>query len=289
MKKKYLFYDNILRGGGVGHTLFTYNKGLKKAINSEQIFLPSTMILGHGCGDNGFAEAALGLPLSPPLRSIIRDSFPHEIEHVSYTPSTSSEVEEDFSLTRDYFLSHYKNRKIVSDNHLYSSPINITMTIRRGDIACGKQIYGNVHPMTDRLLPDSYFQEVLEYVLEAHQIKDFYLTIYSDADMKELWLEKGKPFDGDWKENYVNEKCEPIDIYKLFNKYKGRVNYFPSQASAPNTLAQVQNCIASDICIASISGFSELISLYKTTGLIIFPSTHRRSLAPKENTIYYDC
>ena len=143
--------------------------------------------------------------------------------------------------------------------------------------------------MTDRLLPDSYFQEVLEYVLEAHQIKDFYLTIYSDADMKELWLEKGKPFDGDWKENYVNEKCEPIDIYELFSRHKGRVNYFPSQASSPNTFSQIQNCIASDICIASISGFSELISLYKTTGLIIFPSTYRKSLAPKENTIYYDC
>ena len=282
MNKKYLFYDNILRGGGIGHTLFTYNKGLKKAINSEQIFLPSAMMLGHGCGDNGFAEAALGLPFSPPLRSIIGEFLPHEIEHVPYDPTTSSDVEEDFSLTRDYFLSHYKNRKIAFDNHLHSSPVNITMTIRRGDIACGEHIYGDVSPMVSRLLPDSYFQEVLEYVLGAYQIKDFYLTIYSD---------------GDWKENYVNEKCEPIDIYELFSRYKGRVSYSPSQPgweprpslSAPNTFAQIQNCIASDICIASISGFSELISLYKTTGLIILPSTYRRSLAPKENTIYYDC
>ena len=287
MKKKYLFYDNILRGGGLGHALFSYNKGLKKAINSEQIFLPSTMALGHGCGDNGFAESALGLPFSPPLRSIIRDSFPHEIEHVPYNPLTSSEVEEDFSLTRDYFLSHYKNRKIICTNHAHSALINITMTIRRGDIACGKHIYGKAHPMVPRLLPDSYFQEVLEYVLEAYQIKDFYLTIYSDGDMKELWIEKGKPFDGDLKENYVNEKCEPIDIYKLFNKYKGRVNYFPSQASAPNTLEKIQNCIASDIYIASVSGFSEVISLYKTTGLSVFPSTHRASLSPSKNTIYY--
>ena len=273
MKKKYLFYDNILRGGGLGHSLFTYNKGLKKAINSEQVFLPSTMILGHGCGGNGFAEAALGLPLGSPLRSIIKHSFPQEIEYIPYDPPTSPDVEEDFSLTRDYFLSHYKNRKIVFDNHLHSSPVNITMTIRRGDIACGEHIYGNASSMANRLLPDFYFQEVLEYVLGAYQIKDFHLTIYSD---------------GDWKGNYVNEKCEPIDIYELFSRYKGRVSYSPSQLSAPNTFAHVQNCIDSDICIASISGFSELISLYKTTGLIIFPSTHRKSLAPKENTIYYD-
>ena len=80
--KRYLFYDNMVRSAGLGHTLMTYDSGLAQAIESNQIFLPCLMRFGHNLGQSGFMEAGLGLDDCSNVRSLIKKKFPDEIEEV---------------------------------------------------------------------------------------------------------------------------------------------------------------------------------------------------------------
>jgi len=273
MKTKYLFYDNIVKGAGIGHTLFTYNSGLNQAISNNQCFIPSLMQLGHGLGQRGLLEAALGLPNCSELRGELEKLFPKQIERVKYHPQDScSNVCEDFSLTRPYFLSCYKNRTLRVYEECPKDVTTICMTIRRGDIACNRKWEGSGHSMEDRLLPDMYYKNALDYLLETYNIQNFLLYIYSDAD---------------WTDQYVNEKCKPVDVYKYFNYKNGDIKYVPSQKTADSTIVTLQTCIESDFFIASVSGFSEAITLYKTKGKTVIPEENPRFFCPESNIIKY--
>lgn len=273
MKAKYLFYDNIVKGAGIGHTLFSYNSGLNQAIRNNQCFIPPLMQLGHGLGRRGLLEAALGLPNCLGLREELEKLFPKDIETVKYHPQKScGNVCEDFSLTRPYFLSCYKNRILRVHEECPKDVTTICMTIRRGDIACNRKWEGDAHPMENRLLPDMYYKKALDYLLETYNIQNFLLYIYSDAD---------------WTDQYINEKCKPVDVYKFFNYKNGDIKYVPSQKTADNTIVTFQTCIESDFFIASVSGFSEAITLYKTKGKTLIPEGKAKFFCPESNIIKY--
>tara|TARA_R100000008_G_scaffold86896_1_gene82581 strand:- start:9692 stop:10531 length:840 start_codon:yes stop_codon:yes gene_type:complete len=259
MNTKYLIYDNIIRGAGLGHTLVSYNYGLNIALSQNLVFLPPLMSLGHGLGNNGMVENFLGLNDFSTARNHARSNFPSLCDEHSYNQLKGGKPTlESFEKTRNYFMDHYKYRRLILENHLKPQVTNITVTIRRGDVAMEPHYEGSA--FKTRLRPDEYYLRVLDYIIQKQNLKDFFINIYSD---------------GDWADGYINDKGEKVNINRLFSKYKNRFNYFPSKKNAERTLTQLQNCIESDICIASISGFSQIIGLYKTHGSIIFPGDHK--------------
>ena len=69
MNKKYLFYDNIVRGAGIGHTLACYNYGLNMALEKGLEYLPCETTPGHNLGPIGM-ERLLNLPLREVERNV---------------------------------------------------------------------------------------------------------------------------------------------------------------------------------------------------------------------------
>ena len=254
--KKYLFYDNLVRGAGIGHTLACYNFGLQESMAQKLIYLPLQMRAGHGLGHTGLMENLLGLPECALCRSNLQTLEPEAIQKIelsSDAPPTSA----DFSSTEKYFLDHYKYKRISAPSHLNKKKTNITISIRRGDI-----VRDAAHQFKDRLLPDSYYVAALEYAIDLYNLRDFHITIYSDAD---------------WGKGYVNEKGETASVDELFKKFKGTFAYIPgnSRNSPLNTLSTFQDCVDAEIFIGSISGFCQAISLYQRNGKLILPSHYK--------------
>ena len=159
MKKpnKYLFYDNIVRGAGLGHSLSCYNYGLNMALGKGLEFLPCRIQAGHGFKD-GAIESLLGLPESQKRRDFIIQADPSAVEHVRYCP-TDNGTSHDLTATRSILRRwYYESRKeydtMLSKDH---NVANITICIRRGDIACGL-----AHPMQGRLRPNRWYVAALE-------------------------------------------------------------------------------------------------------------------------------
>lgn len=46
--KKYLFYDNLVKGAGMGHALCCYAHGLKRSQSLDLKFMPTQLELGFG-------------------------------------------------------------------------------------------------------------------------------------------------------------------------------------------------------------------------------------------------
>ena len=253
--KKYLFYDNIVRGAGLGHSLACYNYGLRKAITEGLIYFPSRIRAGHGLGNKGLIESLLGLPNNESSRSLIKSLQPEAVveTNLEENPPTSS----DFSSTEKFFLDHYKYKNIIAPSYLDPAKTNIAISIRRGDIAskAAKQFQ-------DRLLPDNYYVAALDYVIDLYNLNNFHITIYSDAD---------------GGTGYINEEGEPSNIEELFGKFKNRVTYVPGNSkNCPlNTLSTFQDCVDAEIFIGSISGFCQAISLYQRNGKLILPSHYK--------------
>jgi len=252
--KKYLFYDNCVRGAGIGHLLRTYNYGLIQSIKSNLIFMPPRVDAGHGIGKTGNLELFLGLGDYEEERKIIEKSKPHEILYIPYNGNETNPTFVDFSLTKNYFRDKYKHKQGVTPT-LFSvnkETTKISICIRRGEIAMN---FPKDHYYRKRLLPDKYFVNVLQNVLEKYNIKQYEVIIFSDGNRKEG--------------EYINDKNELVDIMRLFGDFNN-VTYFSSSMDAVRTFTQFDNIIRSDIHIASITGFSEAAALY-TDNLTIYP------------------
>ena len=176
--RKFLFYDNLVKGAGLGHLLATYNYGLTLAQKSNLIFMPCEIICGHGFA-KGEVEKNLGLGDFKEQRKEILNWDFESIHHIPYQRSDNP-VCADFSLTRDYFRQCYSERKVFHKNLLNTDPeiTNITISIRRGDLATA----GPSHPMWNRLKPSSWYLNTLEKVLDEHQIPSYRLLVFSDGD-----------------------------------------------------------------------------------------------------------
>lgn len=252
--KKYLIYDNLVRGAGIGHSLACYNYGLNMAQDKGLKFLPSLLQLGHGVGGGGVLESFLGLPNCTAEREAVLNNYAPLVHHENYDPRVNP-TSSDFSKTKSYFRKAYKNVSTRECPHLNLNIINIAVSIRRGDIA--------MFPHSGhkgRLLPDIYFLRALDYVIGQLNSSNFFVNIYSD---------------GDWKGNYINEKGEKVDPNSLFSKYKDRFAFHSTHKSGNTTLSQFHSCIVSDIYIASISGFSQAIQLFREDKKSFFPGFHK--------------
>lgn len=267
--KKYLIYDNLVRGAGIGHSLACYNYGLNMAQEKGLKFLPSLLQLGHGVGGGGALENFLGLPnYTAEREEALRDS-PHLVQHENYHP-TVNPTSEDYSKTKKYFLEAYKGVCREPSSLLHPTLINITISIRRGDI-----VLTNAGGHKDRLLPDSYYVSALDHVIENLGSTNFFITIYSD---------------GDRQGNYINHTGESVDINDLFSKYKNQLRFVAVHTAAratEETFLQLHTCVSSDIYIGSISGFSQVIQLFRADKKSIFPAFYKLPIYGQAQSIEY--
>ena len=242
--KKYLFYDDIVRGAGLGHTLCTYAHGLElsKTLNLE--FMPCRITAGHGLKK---LEDFLGLKDFQNDRAAVEKSHPDQVRRAMYTKGNHASLglkhwSQD---TRAFFRQSYKGALGPLENHLDSSATSIAVSIRRGDILNLEKENG----FRKRLRPDQFYTHVVNEILKLHQPREYLLYIYSD----------GAP-DGN---HYVDEKGKPRDVLELFKKHKDQVRAHLGQRDHIRTFTCLQNCVNADIFIGSISGFSDFISILR--------------------------
>ena len=114
---KYLFYDNIVRGSGLGHWLATYGAGYNLAKKENLQYMPAIAKVGHmdtgsPARHPGRIEEFFGLKNYREVREELYKSNPDAIKHIPYTidnPTVNFFSKESRSL-RKYLKSKYYNK-----------------------------------------------------------------------------------------------------------------------------------------------------------------------------------
>ena len=113
MNKKYLIYNNLVRGSGLGHFFLSYNYGLDYSIKNNLEYLPALSRLGHGLGyTQGLVEEYLGLPICEEKRKeVLKNEF-DLCEIVEYTNNNPvfGLFGSTLHLYRDWYFNKSKDR-----------------------------------------------------------------------------------------------------------------------------------------------------------------------------------
>tara|TARA_Y100000592_G_scaffold18799_1_gene28761 strand:- start:16234 stop:17061 length:828 start_codon:yes stop_codon:yes gene_type:complete len=257
--KKYLFYDDIVRGAGIGHTLCSYIFGLElsKKINLE--YLPCKIKPGHGLSD---IEKYLGLQNFEERREQLIKSNPNEIFHIKYNKNFSQSCVPMNSWNSDqckFIQDKYGRAKHPDSNYIKKDFVNIAVSIRRGDVVHYKSSFKN------RLMPDSFYRNSISFLLSSLNIDKYFINIFSDGALREA--------------HYVNENGEHIELEKLIPEFHDNASMNLSDHSGGSTpglrnitFDHMWACVNSDIFLGSISGFSELICILRSFKNCYMPS-----------------
>ena len=165
--------------------------------------------------------------------------------------------------TVDYFLHRYQNFALTHENHMHEDVVNIAVSIRRGTTLKLLRKDPN-HPFKDRLLPDSFYQNAINRIISEFKIKNYFLHIYSDGCPDKPHL-------------YANEKGEITSLKELLPAHYKKASFYMGNRDSDITFCTLQNCVKADIFIGSISGFSDIIQLYRKHKLCLLggkPKSH---------------
>jgi hypothetical protein len=244
--ERYLIYNNIVRGAGVGHTLSCYNYAIQLALQEKlQLIVPRTH-LGHEAGSNFQFENFFGLDCYTPeqIQDFVTITPKEDIVVVEYSteknPSNSY-----YTKTKDFFLNRYlKAYPLLKEkykNHIVPGKINIAMHIRRGDIVANKN-YLEHHKY--RILSDKWWRDSFDKILisKKYDLSDIHLNIYSELGKNGL---------------YYNEKAEQFDLKKVFD-FKNCSFYL-----SVNIYECIYNIINADIFLGGRWGLPLTITPYR--------------------------
>jgi len=243
MTKKYLIYDNLVKGAGIGHSLCSYAYGMELAQKKNLIYIPNLMTCGHGLGDNGFLENLLGLPIYFNERKALLSNAISEVEHIEYK-NDEEQPTIDFLRHKDKFLDFFKSSQLAKSKTSLQNSFNISITIRRGDIAIH---YPKNHPFRTRLRSTHFYLNALKKIISDCRLKDFHIHIFTDSRHEYCVDEFGK------KQDYLD----------VFKEFKGKININIDNRSKDGVFNAMSTCIYSNIFIGSISGFSDIICMYR--------------------------
>ena len=262
--KKYLFYDDLVRGAGLGHTMCCYIYGLELACKKNIIYMPDILRAGHSFNilDPGSIENFLGLPDCRQSRSDVQKKYPDLILNIPKTDQWSETIDAaNFSQASKIFLKDcYKNkRRLVLNNLFKHDTINIAITIRRGDIVAPENQKGQHR---NRLKNEEYYLDIAKLVIQENKLKNYHIHIYSDGSRNQ-------------KDQYVDTNNNPLDIKALFLNHFDAVSLYLGNNDPRVTMSHFQHCVAADYFIASISGFSRLISIFRTENTTYLPLHHQ--------------
>lgn len=202
--KKYLIYNNVVRGAGLGHTMCCYNYAVQMAINQNCELIVPRLVLGHNLGNNFEFETFFGLDRFDEnkikeLMLLNKDNI-ELIEYNSLNPCSGSFLKSKIFFYEKY-LTAQKTNFTKYKNHNNPNKTNISIHIRRGDIVRNKSkaIYYN-----SRILPDLWFKQSLDSLLRLKDLKskDININIYSETQPNGI---------------YHNENAEPFDLKKIFS------------------------------------------------------------------------
>ena len=175
MNKKYLIYNNLVQGSGLGHFFLSYNYGLDYSIKNNLEYLPALSSLGHGLGHTeGLVEEYLGFPICEEKRKEVLENEFNLCEIVEYTnnPPLFGFFSSTLNLYRDWYFNKSKKVPVFIDNNKF----NITASIRRGDLMSNSEghkyrIWGS---------SDYYFRSVINKNIPDHD--NYSIHIFSDGD-----------------------------------------------------------------------------------------------------------
>jgi hypothetical protein len=243
--KKYLVYDDIVRGAGLGHIMTSYNAGLSYCIKNNLEWLPCKIKPAHDLNKYNTIEDELGLPtiLEQERVNILQN---HECEHIRY--GTEGGICNDFSKTGAIYRDWYScSRKGKNSVFLSSEKVNICISIRRGDIAAA----GPEHHMASRLRPLKSYVQKLKWLINEHNISNYRLIISTDLR-------------GGHKNCLVDRNNNPKNVDDVFASYNTDLVFLPFSESLDadqkyTTFDFFHAAIASEYFIGSVSGFSEII------------------------------
>lgn len=244
--KKYLFYNDIVQGAGIGHTLCCYAKGLETAKEMELKFLPTIIRAGQGLED---VELNLGLPDFTKERVNLEAKHPDLIENIDYENGDGLAFCHWSPETFNFFTKRYKEFSKKQPVHLKKNVTNIALSIRRGTSIAIKKKQPN-HNFALRLRPDAFYQEAVNEILSNFNIDSYFLHVYSDGCPEDPYT-------------YVNENGEVTSLQQLFPSHYHNAKFYMGGRDSDIAFASLQNCINADFCIGSDSGFGETIRVYR--------------------------
>lgn len=245
---KYLLYDSIVRGAGLGHTMASYNYGLDYSIRGDMQWVPSRLICGHQLCSGGYVvENELGLPL-------FEDSFREDIiqnylyEHKEYSRDSSPVLEYSSVTSRVLKDWYIDSRKDLFPKFLSKEKANICISIRRGDLAASPH-----HPMRYRLQPLSYYVSELEKIIKEKSLNEYRVIISIDL--------RGN------RDCLVDRSNIPQPVDKIFKDHLDDLIFLPFCENDPesndhHTFDFFHAAVAADFFIGSRSGFSHVIDRF---------------------------
>lgn len=258
--KKYLFYDNIVVHGGVGHILACYSAGLKMAQEKQLEFLPCMLKPLHLPHDN-FVEKHLGLEICEERRKQLLATVPEQIEHIVFKKPCPTDS--NFSSTYSYFREKYFSRtsksfSLWTDN---SKGKRIAIGIRRGDLVsprCPRE------KNRWRILPDSYFLQALKNLVSENSLKDPEIYIFTDGE------EFSQP------PVYINEKAQRVDLHEIFKGFNINIHFAGNHGSESLGIGKsffeaFDSMAEADFFIVGISGMYETATMFSKASLIYPP------------------
>lgn len=267
MKEKYLFYDALVRGAGLGHTMCRYIYGLELAQKKKMIYMPDIIRAGHGFHtlELGTIESFLGLPDYRQKRlDIKKDSglilnipYQHELANASIEIFNFSSESKAF--LKDCFQN---KRRLLFDNLFATDIINIAISIRRGDIVSPENKTGS---HKNRLKNEQYYIDIAKAVVNENKLKNYHIHIYSDGSRN-------------WPDQYVDINDNPLNIKDLFLNYFDKVSLHLGKNDPKVAMSHFQHCTDADYFIGSTSGFSDLISILRAENTSYRPLFNRKGL-----------
>ena len=273
MKEKYLFYDALVRGAGLGHTMCRYIYGLELAQKKKMIYMPDIIRAGHGFHtlELGTIESFLGLPDYRQKRlDIKKDSglilnipYQHELANASIEIFNFSSESKAF--LKDCFQN---KRRLLFDNLFATDIINIAISIRRGDIVSPENKTGS---HKNRLKNEQYYIDIAKAVVNENKLKNYHIHIYSDGARHQT-------------DQYVDINNNILDIKQLFLNHFNSVSVYIANHKPKETMSHFQHCVDADYFIGSISGFSQLISIFRKKNTTYLP-LHKESNGQKHKRI----
>lgn len=270
-KKKYLFYDDLVHGAGLGHTMCCYVYGLELAYKKNIIYMPDILRAGHGFDklELGTIESFLGLPDHRQKRLAIKKEASHLIFNFPKTNQWSETVAFiNFSQASKKFLkdSYQNKRRLLLDNLFETDVINIAISIRRGDIVSPENKTG-LHK--NRLKNEQYYIDIAKEVVNENKLKNYHIHIYSDGAKHQT-------------DQYVDINNNPLDIKALFLNHFNKVSLYLGNNNPKVTISHFQHCIDADYFIGSVSGFSRLISIFRTGNTTYLPLVNKQEIKNKK-------
>tara|TARA_Y100001938_G_C8097516_1_gene439141 strand:+ start:2813 stop:3679 length:867 start_codon:yes stop_codon:yes gene_type:complete len=265
--KQYLFYDEIVKGAGIGHTLCCYVFGLEVANRLKLEYLPCNIMAGHGLSD---VERFLGLEDFSEKRKSISKEFPQKIFHIKYQqnfPQGTIPISNWGPKYNKLIRESYQSRKLKHRSLLKQNAVNIAVSIRRGDVVFYPPEYAN--NFRDRLRPDQFYRDAINNIIDLHNVDKYFINVFSDGMKRSNYYvdENGKSVS---KKELLQNLHEHSEIHLSDIKGNG-----DKPGSRNITFEHLQNCVEADIFIGSISGFSELINVLRNYKNCYGPSKNK--------------